>query len=114
MNILLLVLLLEGIFGIPDIPEHHFEKRVLYSKQSDENENNTLADISAKIIFVKLHVGPFSFKKRKVKGGMINFTCNGCLGVIVLIVVLIPLNFSYSSFSRIVCIILVCLQILCI
>ena len=80
MNILILVLLLGGIFGVPNIPEHHFEKRVLDSKQSAENENetNTLADISAKKIFVKLHVGPFTFKKRKVKGGRITFTCNGC------------------------------------
>ena len=78
MNILILVLFLGGIFGVPNIPEHHFEKRVLDSKQSAENETNTSADISAKKIFVKLHVGPFTFKKRKVKGGRITFTCNGC------------------------------------
>ena len=79
-NILILFLLLGGIFGVPNIPEHHFEKRVIDSKQSAENENETItsADISAKKIFVKLHVGPFTFKKRKVKGGRITFTCNGC------------------------------------
>ena len=72
MNILILVLFLGGIFGVPNIPEHHFEKRVLDSKQSAENETNTSADICAKKIFIKLRVGPFTFKKRKVKGG------NGC------------------------------------
>jgi hypothetical protein len=80
MSILILVLLLGGKFGVPNIHEHHFEKRVLDSKQSVENENetNTSADISAKKIFGKLHVGLFTFKKRKVKGGRITFTCNGC------------------------------------
>ena len=78
MNILLLVLLLGEIFGLPDVPEHSFEKRVINSKISVENETDCSDTIPVKKVFVKFLQGPFTFKKRKEKCGRVTFTCNGC------------------------------------
>ena len=60
------------------VPIHSFEKRVLTSKVSVENDTEASADISSKKVFVKLIQGPFTFKKRKEKCGRVTFTCNGC------------------------------------
>ena len=78
LNILLLLLFLGKLFGLPGVPQHSFEKRATQSKIFADDETNCSANVPAKKVFVKLHVGPFTFKKRKAKGGRITFTCDGC------------------------------------
>ena len=62
------------------VPIHSFEKKVLTSKVSVENDTKASEDISFKKVFVNLIQGPFTFKKRKEKCGPVTFTCNACLG----------------------------------
>ena len=67
----------EHLDHIP-VPIHSFEKRVLTSKVSVENDTKASEDISFKKVIVKLIQGPFTFKKRKETCDCVTFTCNGC------------------------------------
>ena len=50
------------------MPDYSIEKRIIKPK-----DDNTYPKV-----FVKLVMGLFTYKKRKVKGERVTFTCNGC------------------------------------
>ena len=53
---------------------HSFNKRVV-----EKNSGGNGSTISDKKVFVTLKIqGIFTYKKRKVKGNRVTFTCNGC------------------------------------
>ena len=65
----LMFLLLCNVLASPPVPDHSFDKRVLVSKKDN---------VETKKVFVSCIVGPYAYKKRKVKGDRVTFTCNGC------------------------------------
>ena len=73
MKILLVFFLLHQVIGLPPLPKHSFDKRVLVKK------NNSRLEIPGlKKVFITFIQGCFTFKRKREKAKRVTFTCNGC------------------------------------
>ena len=78
MESFLLFLFVLQVWGMPQPPNHSFEKRVFISKKAVHDEDLGQHVIETKKVFVTYVQGPYTFKKRREKGNRVTFSCNGC------------------------------------
>ena len=73
MKILLVLCLVSQVIGLPVMPDHSFDKRVLVKK-----DDNGAEIPGSKKVFVTFVHGCFAFKKKRQKANRVTFTCNSC------------------------------------
>ena len=69
--------LISQIYGLPEPPNHSFEKKISISKKTVSDETGQ-HEIEIKKVFVKFIQGCYTFKKRREKAGCICLALESC------------------------------------